>query len=184
MARLTEAGLALLTLVALVGCGRTSTGPAVAWDLPTARGVAAATGTVGMRPATQATPAPGQAAQLDPCLGLGQCVAAPGLRVGAIQTRKAGLLWRKLEAKASASNPSGQAIRAVAWARFLKDGAVVEVQTKHLGLVAPGATLELSFQSKQVADAAELFALAEGQQPPERLPPSPAPSAPGALARP
>lgn len=183
MAPATKACLALLGLALLSGCGRAPS-PTIDWALPTGGGAAAAGGASGqLSQPLGGVPVGGAMANrsrgptgVDPCLGLGACAAADSLKVSAVTSRKAGFLWRKLEAKGTASNPSARPIRAVAWARFKQEGEVVEVLTKPLGMVGAGASVALAFTSTKAADSVELFALVEGATPPAAKPPVTVPS--------
>lgn len=152
-------GAILLATLALAGCGRvTAVGP-----LPpaasTAPRKAEAQLPLDSQPIVPVGPAmtgPAAAVQPGACEALAGCDVHAQLKVGDLQKKKAGFLWRKLKVTGQVTNRGAQALSGEVMIRFKKGGDVVQSEYVAIASLAPGQSQSFSHQSAVAADDVEV----------------------------
>lgn len=152
--------IALLAL-ALTGCGRVSAGAApipseapkkVVADLPLDQPMSTGVGMMAGGGAVLGAPVPAGGA----CEALNGCNVHAQLVVGAVDKKKAGFLWRKLNIKGQVSNRGAAALSGEIMVRFKKKDQVVQSEYIAIANLAPGASQSFEAKSSVAADDVEV----------------------------
>ncbi len=152
-------GAILLTTLALAGCGRvTAVGPLPPAPSTAPRNVEAQL-PLDAQPSVPIGPAmvgPMAAAQPGACEALAGCDVHAQLKVGDLQKKKAGFLWRKLKVTGQVTNRGAAALSGEIMIRFKKSGGVVQSEYVAIASLAPGQTQSFTHQSAVAADDVEV----------------------------
>lgn len=153
-------GAILLTTLALAGCGRVSAvGP-----VPPAPSTAPRTLEAPMPLDSQpVVPMPigmtmtgGVPAAPGACEALAGCDVNAQIKVGDLQKKKVGFLWRKLKVTGQVTNRGAAALSGEIMIRFKKGGNVVQSEYVAIASLTPGQSQSFTHESAVAADDVEV----------------------------